>query len=400
MGENGGDSHGKYRGGNDSAENVKSCSSSDDDDDQLYGMQHNLEYCHTEIQEIQKEMVRMKVMNNDKDLQYDLLVQASIKKDKDVATLKNRVLDLEKRSMNRNVRINNLIERPRENAERTVQTYLEGKIDHTNYDIELAHRNGPKNDDDRGRVRPMIVQLKSRGMVEQIIKATKNEGEFNKQNVRTSRQVPTELRHSTAKLYHLADFTKKLFPDAKVEVKEKFIYINNQKRKPPVTPPTLESTLTNDPGELDIIKHINFFISDLVGQKGSTFRAFVSPAACAEDARYAYLAISRFPGVTSASHLISAYHTQDNHFDYYDDGDHGLGRHVFELLNQKGVKGAIVFLSRDFGGIHLGKDRFSIINRVVNQALSIFNAAITRNPKLMKPERLHVNLDEDVMSKA
>jgi hypothetical protein len=87
-------------------------------------------------------------------------------------------------------------------------------------------------------------------------------------------------------------------------------------------------------------------------------------------------------------HLISAFFTEDNEFDYFDDGDHGLGRHVFEILQQKGLKGVIIFLARDYGGTHLGKDRFTIINRVVHQALGKFNAAIQRDPKIKRPSRL------------
>lgn len=72
-----------------------------------------------------------------------------------------------------------------------------------------------------------------------------------------------------------------------------------------------------------------------------------------------------------------------------------MGRHVFELLNEKGLQGAIIFLSRDFGGIHLGRDRFTLINKVVKQAMAKYNAAMKRNPKLLKPERLQINLDEE-----
>jgi hypothetical protein len=397
MGDTEGDSQTNRMDINDDAESDKSESSSEDeiDNDQIYALQHNIEYINAEVTELQKEMVRMRDHSNETELKYDLLVQTTVKKDKDLVTLKNRVLELEKRSMNRNIRINNLPERPKEIPARIVNSYLEGKIENAHYDIEVAHRNGPKFDDNEDRARPMIVQLKSRGMVDKILKVTKNEGEYKRDAIRVARQVPTELRHITAKLYHLADFAKKCHPNAKVEIKDKAIFVNNQKRKPPLVPPTLERTLTSNNDEIDIMKNINFFASDLLGLKGSTFRAFVSPASCVEDARYAYLAISRFPGVTSATHLISAYLTQDDFYDYFDDGDHGLGRHVFELMNQKGLKGAIIFLSRDFGGIHLGKDRFTLINKVVKQAMSKYNAAVTRNPKLLKPERLQINLDEE-----
>jgi hypothetical protein len=50
----------------------------------------------------------------------------------------------------------------------------------------------------------------------------------------------------------------------------------------------------------------------------------------------------------------------------------------------------IVFLARDFGGVRLGKDRYTIINKVVAQALGRYNAALQRNPAIQHPARLHV----------
>ena len=243
MGDNGGVSHVKGMDLDDSANSAnitKSESDNDDDNDQLYALQSNIEYCNVEIQELQKELVRMRDCNNNRDLQYDLLVQTSVKKNKEVSTLKNRILDLEKRSMNRNIRINNLQERSNEDPERAVNTYLNSKIEKSNYDIEVAHRNGPKFEGDEGRTRPMIVQLKGRGMVEKVLKATRKEGAFSRKDVRVTRQVPTELRHITAKLYHLAEIAKTCHPNAKVEVKDNAIYINNQKRRTPLVPPSLD----------------------------------------------------------------------------------------------------------------------------------------------------------------
>ena len=358
------------------------------EDNHINALKNYQEHLNSEVVELQKALVKIKEQSNDRELQYDLLVQTTIKKDKDMTCLKNRILDLERRSMNKNVRINNLPERPRENPAKMVQSFLENKIPESEYDIEIAHRNGPKVESQGARARPMIVQLVKRGMVETLLKATRNEGEYNPAQIRVARQIPTELRHITAKLHHIADFARHCHPLADIQVRDKAIYINNQKRKPPLVPPTLERILTCDPDELDVISNVDFFASDLIGLKNSTFRAFVSPAANLEDARYAYLAIARFPRVSASSHLISAYYTQDEEYDYHDDGDHGLGRHVFDLMIEKGLKGVIIFLSRDFGGIHLGSDRFTIINRVVKQAMAKFNAAATRNPLIRNPDRL------------
>jgi hypothetical protein len=178
MGDNVGDAHGQTMETNDSTSDHKDETSSDDDyeNDQIYAIQHNIEYINVEVTELQKEMARMRDYNNDRELKYDLLVQTNVKKEKDLVTLRNRILELEKRSMNKNIRINNLPERPKEVPAQIVNAYLDDKIDKTAYDIEVAHRNGPKIDANEGRARPMIVQLKSRGMVDKILKVTKNEG--------------------------------------------------------------------------------------------------------------------------------------------------------------------------------------------------------------------------------
>jgi hypothetical protein len=358
---------------------------------QVNMMEINLECVNNDIEQLQKDVANMKNENRVRDLHVDLLVQTSIRKDKDIANLKDKVLDLEKRSMNRNVCVSNLPERPKEIPADLITSYLDDKLGLNTIEIEVAHRNGPKPDKDSTIPRPMIVQLSKRGMVDKLLKATRNDNEFNREDIRIAKQVPTELRHATAKIHHLAEFAKKTHPEAKVEVKDRVIYINNQRKRPPVTPPTLEETLTCDQNEIDIMTHVNFFASELIGLKGSTFRAFATPVTCAEDARYAYKAIARFPRVASSTHLITAYYTTDQEYDYFDDGDHGLGRHIFELIIHKQLEGVMIFLSRDYGGVHLGRDRFTIINTVVNQALAKFNAAKLRNPTLMKPNRLHFN---------
>jgi hypothetical protein len=343
-----------------------------------------------EIEILQRGIASLAEQIDARDLYSDLLAQSLVKKDKDIDILRKKVYDLEKRSMNKNVYIRNLSERPREVPLETVQSYLRNNnIDSGHYDIEVAHRNG-KFDGKNARQRPMIVQFGKRDQVDLVMEGTKNEGDYNKDHTRVTRQVPTESRHATAKLYHLAHLIKENHPHANVTVKDKNIYVNNNKRRPPVTPPTMQQTLTTDINEIDILNNVSFFASDLIGMKASTFRAFISPAYTAEDARYAYLAVSRFPGVASASHLISAYYTMNDEFDYLDDGDHGLGHHVFEIMQAKGIRGVIIFLSRDFGGIHLGKDRFLMINKVVAQALGKYNAAVQRNPNIQQPARLQI----------
>jgi putative IMPACT (imprinted ancient) family translation regulator len=198
----------------------------------------------------------------------------------------------------------------------------------------------------------------------------------------------------------VAHVLKKKFPTAKVIVKEGNISVNGQKYNPALRPPTLQETLTVDAQTVDVMTNINFYASDTITQKGSSFQAFVSPAPKMQDAHYAYLAISRFPGVAAASHIVSAYLIGGNVFDYHDDRDWGLGRYVYELIEEQKFDNVIVFLARDYGGTHLGKARFDIINTTVTQALSKFNAAIKRDPSILQPGNLHVNAPDQSLNEA
>jgi hypothetical protein len=104
--------------------------------------------------------------------------------------------------------------------------------------------------------------------------------------------------------------------------------------------------------------------------------------------------MARFPGVASATHLIAAYmEAQGMDFEYFDDGDFGLGRFIFDILYEVKAAGVMIFVSRDYGGKHLGARRFEIIRNVVDQALGKLSAAITRNPLLADPNQLHVTAD-------
>ena len=99
-----------------------------------------------------------------------------------------------------------------------------------------------------------------------------------------------------------------------------------------------------------------------------------------EDAQKAYKSVQRFKIATMSTHLISAYKTSDNKQGWQDDGDHGMGRHLYNSMKDIGLNNAIIFLARDFGGIHLGQRRFQIIVEMVKEIRKV----IRRDQKLEK----------------
>jgi hypothetical protein len=233
--------------------------------------------------------------------------------------------------------------------------------------------------------------MAKRHQVNNIIQKTKTDT-YDKKAIRVTRQVPTEIRQNSAKLYHIASILKEMNPDVYVTVKDGKVMVNGVTHKSPLAPPTLQEILQVTHEEIKVLHNINFYASDAIQEKGSTFRALATPIVNKQDARLAYRAMSRFPGTSSATHLIAAYMDISGEFEYYDDGDHGLGKFVFDMIYDNSKRGIMVFMSRDYGGRHLGAMRYEIVQNVVDQAMDKMAAAIARNPKLANPANLQMQV--------
>ena len=372
-------------GDHDLAKNVDDCN-----DNMLETINSKLHRMSVDTSGLVNQIERLKVKNRDQDLKYEVLLGTTIKKDKAINIMAGRILELERRGMNHNIKILNIPEKQNENAKATVKDYLKSvNVNDCDIDIDIAHRNGPRGDGQASYARPIIAKIVKRQQVNNIIEQTKSDN-YDKKAIRVTRQVPTETRQNTAKLYHVAAILKDIHSTAKVIVKEGKITVNGVKYKSPLAPPTLEEILQVPKEQIQVLHNINFYASDAIEEKSSVFRAFATPVVNRQDARLAYRAISRFPGTCSATHLIAAYKDMSNEFEYYDDGDHGLGRFVFDIIHEAKTQGIMVFLSREYGGRHLGALRFEIVQRVVDQAMDKMAAAISRNPQLANPANLQM----------
>lgn len=106
----------------------------------------------------------------------------------------------------------------------------------------------------------------------------------------------------------------------------------------------------------------------------STFQAHLSPVYSVEQVNEAMTLLKANKKISSATHNISAYRLsggphntclQDNN----DDGEAHAGSRLMHLLQILEVKDVLVVVSRWFGGIHLGPDRFKHINSVARDLL-------------------------------
>ncbi|PLW13228.1 hypothetical protein PCANC_18012 [Puccinia coronata f. sp. avenae] len=95
--------------------------------------------------------------------------------------------------------------------------------------------------------------------------------------------------------------------------------------------------------------------------------------------------------IAKASHNIVAWRCEFNgclHQDNDDDGESAAGSRMLHLLNILDVKKVFVCVSRWFGGIHLGADRFKHINQATRDAL-MQGHFIPSEPSLKNPSPAH-----------
>ncbi|RDW94511.1 hypothetical protein BP5796_00274 [Coleophoma crateriformis] len=115
--------------------------------------------------------------------------------------------------------------------------------------------------------------------------------------------------------------------------------------------------------------------SATVTSKKSTFVARCISITTAAQARSQLQAlVAAEPTLRTADHNITAWRLQTSNGNVIeecsDDGESGGGRHVLEILQSSAITGVFVVVTRWYGGIMLGPDRWRIMTQVCRDALS------------------------------
>ncbi|QSZ30364.1 hypothetical protein DSL72_004887 [Monilinia vaccinii-corymbosi] len=114
-------------------------------------------------------------------------------------------------------------------------------------------------------------------------------------------------------------------------------------------------------------------ISAPIASKGSTFIARSVSVSSPSQARALLQTLPKDPSISDASHNITAFRIQGDHGiieDCNDDGESGGGKHILGVLQNNDKVGVLLVVSRWYGGVMLGHDRWRIMTQVSNDALS------------------------------
>ncbi|KAI9880044.1 MAG: eIF2 kinase Gcn2p negative regulator [Pleopsidium flavum] len=114
-------------------------------------------------------------------------------------------------------------------------------------------------------------------------------------------------------------------------------------------------------------------ISEVVTEKKSVFIARAAPVTSPAQAKqYIYHLLSTDKKVAKATHNITAWRIKGEGNTMYqdcdDDGETAAGGRVLHLMQVMDLWGVVVVVTRWYGGVQLGPDRFRIINSVARDA--------------------------------
>ena len=174
-------------------------------------------------------------------------------------------------------------------------------------------------------------------------------------------------------------------PGAEIKYTKAGLTLRGTPYRKKVLPPTPKELVNLTVKELDEVLRSEYNRSENKAVEGSIFTGFAAPAKNHDDVRRLYQKLKL--KIPDARHIVCAYVLKDvsphyNAADCHDDGEHGAGRILLELLESNGLTDVMIFVARRYGGVKMSGERFKCYLEVAKEALdpdNTFIKLVTRN---------------------
>ncbi len=342
------------------------------------GVSKQLEVSSTSTENVRSELEIVKLDNerlgrDNKDLkaEVEMLKAIVVKQSSEIEVLKHGFTELQTRSMQNNVLFHNVPESKDEQCETKLLSILREKSFNGNVGIEKIHRLG-QYDTNAKFARPLVARLSSQKQVAALIKFGSTLPKQDKQ-LRITPQYPSAVREKRRQLGEIAEDAKGKGQNVTTKIVSDSLYINGTKYIDKLPTPTPKELLYMS--DVERTEALNTkFTTSTVQVGGCTFVARAATAHSLNDVRALYKAVLLNANNLSASHNIAAYRlytpmgarTTEG---YNDDGDFGMGRAVRDAMQNENARNIAVFVTRFYGGNHLGPKRFSAVKELVKTVL-------------------------------
>ncbi len=340
-------------------------------DERLSSQQDELSTKHETLMKKNSDLSKQ---NSDLRSEVDMLKALAVKQSNEIGALKRGLVDLQTHSMEDNI-FHNVAESRGENCEGKVRDILKSKSFKGNiFVFEKIHRMG-KYVPTSTHPRPIVAKLASyqqrSTMLQFGSKLPKDMKQF-----RITPQFPPSVREKRRQLSEVAEAAKATDKKVSTKIASDSLYINGECYREKLPCPTPRELLYMS--DVERTEAMNKkFIECSVTVGGCTFVARAASAISINDVRLLYKGLLLNPQNVSATHNIAGYRlyspvsskTEDG---YNDDGDFGLGRVIRNTLQECQSQNVAVFVTRFYGGAHLGSQRFAAVKDLVKSALEKF----------------------------
>ena len=294
-----------------------------------------------------------------------------------VTALEEKVVSMEAHALKKNILIYNIPEINAEDIHKETENFLSSILkipesvlfSKTNpgaeIRIDVAHRIGQKG----AKPRPIVVSFTTQQGRNMVLSYTKN---LKATQFAMSEQLPATIRERrTAQIplmVKMRDEARRNNSSASIRLVKDKLYVNNNIISDHFEANPLNyHVATNNVIDNDLIKHSTPRVV-----KNSVFQGHYFRIHTKDDAIQMLRALHQ-NDVAESDHLIYAYRLTDADGQamsgHSDDGEWNASNILKDLLQRHGQSEVILVVSRKFGGIKLGKQRFDIIKQVASEVL-------------------------------
>lgn len=309
----------------------------------------------------------------------NMLTNVIIRLEEKVDQQAEKLIQMQARSMRKNIIISGLDEPPRGQVEKDedllskINDFIANKLKiSASVPLKVFHRFGQK---DGSGCRPVVIKLQNPDQKFQLLAKgpnLKDQSNLAGKKYYISEQLPEAMQEERRySQFWIQENKKESRFDMKI--KKNKLHINNQPYKKKVKSPTAAEVLRLDGAEIMDIRQVHLFEGGSKDEQGSEFLGYAAVVHSAEEVRKAYRKLKI--KYADASHISSAYRLAPPNGplnqEAADDGEHGMGRALLKLLHDMHITNAVVFVIRYFGGTHIGPIRFDIARNLARRALDL-----------------------------
>ncbi len=318
----------------------------------------------------EEEMARLKKENQNLMYRQSISESRIQRLEHTVSKQKDAIIDLKSRSMRDNLVFYQIPEETDEQPQKTKEIlyeFLEKEMNIADakktITFDRVHRMGGKKPN---QPRPIVVKCNPYTGKEKILK---NRSSLDEKDYGVSEQFPPEVDETRRELKRIIKSKKEANPNVRCKIVHTKLYVNDELHE--ASKPEKFIFSADDIAHSEDIELVH---SDDIHDQGSTFAAHGAVISSRDEVKPVLLKALEDRRVAGATHNMYAYRFKDNQGNiregHNDDGEHGAGWKILEVLREKNAEDSMIVCTRWYGGKHLGPDRFKRIKEVSEDALS------------------------------